>query len=159
MHPTGINALTRPWHCDICALCSFFHLLSSFIWGQLFLYRKAYSLYRSLSEINAYSESNIYVCWGKRGPPVVSAVGPTTGWWRNEWRWGGAECQSSALSYALNARQLNVWAIPMPSIFLESLVFSLIWLGSLLACVRWDLFPLWLSDCRAGTGSWVWAMP
>lgn len=37
-------------------------------------------------------------------------------------------------------------AISMPYVVLKSLVFSLIWLGSLLDCVRWDLFPLWLSD-------------
>ena len=67
-------------------LCTLFLLSSSFIFHlrSLFLYHKAYSLYQSLSEINVYSESNIYVYWGKRGPPVVSAVDPTTGWWRDE---------------------------------------------------------------------------
>lgn len=42
------------------------------------------------------------------------------------WVWGGEggtlECQSSALNDVLNAQQLNIRAIHMPSIFLESLV-------------------------------------
>lgn len=70
--------------------------------------------------------------------------------------WGedAPESQSSALNYVLNAQQLRAGAIQMPSIFLESLVLSLIWLQPLLAFVRWDLFPVWLSGFGAGPGSW-----